>query len=198
MAQEPGIDYMGYAWETGGFPDSIAGDDFIMTGVANAADDIFMVDFGAVELTFHMYGLVSNGSVDIGGGNTMVTYSGGFLDIYEDSSKNAAYGENPTNLTSPSTFMDGDLFFSGSFNNFTLFVTSLGGGSYEGTLDGIGGSVIDGACSGCSYTWGGAFLTSAGATLPTGYDLLMDGVFEIEAAVLTQDSTWDAVKALYK
>lgn len=198
LAQQPAIDYLGYAWETGGFPDSFSGDELIMMGVANSADPIFEVDLGTVELTFHMYGLISTGSVDIGGGNTMVSYSGGFLDIYVDGAINANYGETPPNATAPSTFIDGDLFFHGAFNNFVLFVTAAGSGSYEGTLNGLGGLMIDGACYDCVYTWGGAFLTDVGALMPTGYDLQMDGVFEIEAAVLNEKSSWDNVKSLYR
>ncbi len=198
MAQQPAIDYLGYAWETGGFPGSVAGDLLVLTGVAITADPIFEVDLGTVELTFHVHGLVSNGDQDIGGGNTMINYSAGFLDIYVDAANNADYGVNPPSAVSPGTFTDGELFFHGSFDNFTMFMTSAGSGSYEGVLTGLGGTMIDGACSGCAYTWGGSFLTSVGALIPEGYDLQMDGVFEIEAAVESEDSTWDAVKSLYR
>jgi len=198
LAQLPCIDYLGYAWESPGTPTKAAGDNLTMTGVADYADAVFGVDLGAVELTFYMYDLVSTGESDIGGGNTMISYAGGVLEIYEDVAKNADYGINPPNATAPPTFVDGDLFFRGSFNDFTLFMTAAGGGSYEGTLNGLAGSLIDGPCSGCAYTWGGAFTTEAGALVPEGYLYQMDGVFEIEAAVASEDKSWDGVKSLYR
>ena len=112
------IDYIGYAWETGGFPPSDVGDVMTFTGVADAADPIFGVDigeFGTEELTFYMYDLISTGAVDIGGGTLMISYSGGFLDIFRDPARNADWRIAPPNGTSPSSFIDGSLFFRGSF-----------------------------------------------------------------------------------
>ena len=45
---------------------------------------------------------------------------------------------------------------------------------------------------------GERFTIEAGALVPEGYDFQMDGVFEIEAAVATEESNWDAVKSLYR
>ena len=58
--------------------------------------------------------------------------------------------------------------------------------------------MIDESCVGCAYTWGGGFTTDANAQMPEGYDLQIDGVFEIEAAVSTEDATWGSLKALYR
>ena len=44
------IDYYGYAWETGGFPPSNPGDDLVFTCVGDAADAIFGVDLGTVNV----------------------------------------------------------------------------------------------------------------------------------------------------
>ncbi len=195
------IDYYGYAWETGGFPPSDAGDVLIFTGVGNYADPVFGVDIGpggTEELTFYMYDLVSTGEVDIGGGTLMINYTGGLLEIYRDSAMNADWGINPPNPTSPSTFIDGTLFFLGSFTSMTMFLNPVSGGSYEGFLNGLGGTMIDEVCTGCVYTWGGSFVpASTGAQVPDGYDLQVDGVFEIEEAVSTEDTSWGSVKALF-
>ena len=197
FGQASAIDYFGYAWETGGFPPSDPGDMMIFTGVGDGADPIFGVDFGIEELTFYMYDLASTGAIDIGGGALQINYTGGFLEIYRDGAMNADWGIVPPNPTSPSTFVDGTLFFKGSFNSMTIFLNPDGNGAYEGTLDGIGGTMIDEVCTGCVYTWGGNFTPPSGAQIPDGYDIQIDGVFEIEEAVSTEDRSWGSVKALF-
>jgi hypothetical protein len=197
FGQASAIDYYGYAWETGGFPPSNPGDVLIFTGVGDAADPVFGVDLGTEELTFFMYDLVSTGEIPIGGGTNMVNFIGGYLEIYRDVAMNADWGVAPPNPTSPSTFIDGTLFFQGSFNSMTVFLNSDGSGAYEGTLDGIGGTMIDDVCTGCVYTWGGNFSGPSGAQIPDGYDLQVDGVFEIEEAVSTEETSWGSVKALF-
>jgi len=197
FGQASAIDYYGYAWETGGFPPSDVGDVLVFTGVGDYADPVFGVDLATEELTFYMYDLVSAGSMDIGGGTLMITYTGGYLEIYRDAAKNADWGISPPNPTSPSTFVDGTLYFKGSFNSMTAFLNPGGDGSYEGSLDGIGGTMIDDVCTGCVYTWGGNFTPPSGAQIPEGYDIQIDGVFEIEEAVSTEDASWGSVKALF-
>lgn len=197
FGQSSTIDYYGYAWETGGFPPSNAGDVLVFTGVADFADPIFGVDLANEELTFYMYDLGSAGEVDIGGGVVMINYVGGFLEIYRDAAMNADWGIAPPNPTSPSTFMDGTLYFQGSFNSLTVFLNPGGDGAYEGSLDGIGGEMIDSVCTECVFTWGGNFVGATGAQIPDGYDLQVDGVFQIEQAVPTVGTTWGSVKALF-
>jgi len=198
FGQTPAIDYLGFGWEAGGFPPSDAGDVLYITCVSVSADAIFGIDLDAEELTVYIYGLVSTGGVDAGG-TTVIGYTGGFLEIYNDPAKNADWGINPPNLTAPGTFMDGNLFFKGSFNNFMMFLGPTGAGTFESTLNGIGGSMIDDSCIGCAYTWGGGFTTAGtNAQIPEGYDLQIDGLFEIEAAVPTEESSWGSLKALYR
>ena len=197
FGQASAIDYFGYAWETGGFPPSDPGDMMTFTGVGDFADPIFGIDFGVEEVTFYMYDLVSTGAIDVGGGTLMINYTGGFLEIYRDAAMNADWGIVPPNPTSPSTFIDGTLFFKGSFNSMTVFLNPAGDGAYEGTLDGIGGTMIDDVCTGCVYTWGGSFTPPSGAQIPDGYDIQIDGVFEIEEAVSTENASWGSVKALF-
>ena len=197
FGQASAIDYFGYAWESGGFPPSNPGDTITFTGVGDAADPVFGVDFDTEELTFYMYDLVSTGEVALGGGTVMINYTGGYLEIYRDGALNADWGIAPPNPTSPSTFVDGTLFFKGSFNSMTVFLNVGGDGAYEGTLDGIGGTMIDEVCTGCVYTWGGNFTPPSGAQIPDGYDIQIDGVFEIEEAVSTEDRSWGSVKALF-
>jgi hypothetical protein len=197
FGQASAIDYYGFAWETGGIPTSDPGDILIFTGVGDGVDPIFGVDLEVEELTFYMYDLVSTGEIPVAGGTVMINYVGGYLEIYRDAAKNADWGISPPNPTSPSTFVDGILYFKGSFNSMTVFLSPGGEGAYEGTLDGIGGTMIDDVCTGCVYTWGGNFLPDTGAQIPDGYDLQVDGVFEIEEAVSTENASWGSVKALF-
>ena len=194
-AQIGAIDYIGYGWETNSLA-KVAGDELHFVGVADYLDPIFEVDLGVDELTFHVFGLVSAGDVDLGG-FTMVNYIGGYMEIYQDSSKNADWGINPPNLTVPSTFSDGTLFFSGVFTDMVMFIGPEGNGTYEGNLNGIAGTMIDSSCTGCVYTWGGAFWGASGAQLIEGYSLQVDGMLEVDAAVATDVTTWGSVKAIY-
>lgn len=198
LGQAPAIDYVGYGWEDGGFPDSNPGDELFVASVAVTADAIFGVDLGTEELTIYLYDLISTGQIPVGGGTNLISYTGGFMEIYRDAAQNADWGINPPNATAPGTFTDGALFFQGAFVDFTLFLGASGGGSFEGNLNGIGGELIDDVCTGCAYTVGGAFTTDVGAQIPEGYDLQIDGVFEIEATVSTEETTWGNMKALYR
>jgi hypothetical protein len=196
-AQTSTIDYLGFSWEVGGFPASNPGDELQFTGVATSIDPLFGVDLGTVEVTFHAYGLISTGEFVDGFGNTVIGYTGGTLDIYSDAAENADWGINPPNASSPATFDDGLLLFRGAFSDFTLILTPSGAGAYEGNLDGVAGDILSGGCTGCAFTWGGAFTADIGAQIPDGYDIQMDGVFELDNAVSTERTGWGALKARF-
>jgi len=196
-AQIANIDYVGFGWEDGGLPPSDPGDELIFTGVANYADPVYGVDLSAIEVTFYVYDLVSTGQVDVGGGTLQIGYTGGTLEIWGDPAKNADWGVFPPNATAPSTFADGTLLFRGTFLNFTLFLTAGGSGAYEGSLDGVAGDFISGICADCAYTWGGAFTEDVGAQIPDGYDVQIDGQFELDQAVATHETGWGRLKSLY-
>ena len=82
------IDYIGFGWEDGGFPTSEVGDELQFTGLVDAIDPAFGVDLEVDQLTFHVYGLLSSGEVDMGFW-TNVSYTDGYLEIYQDSVFNA-------------------------------------------------------------------------------------------------------------
>ncbi len=197
FGQNPAIDYLGYGWETGGILPSEPGDVLVFTCTGVAADPVYGVDLGTDELTFYIYDQVSLGEVDIGGNNLMINYSGGYLEIWRDGAQNADWGTYPPNATSPGTFSDGVLFFKGEFTYLTIFVNPVGNGVYEGALNGLEGEILNDVCSDCAYTWGGSFLKGTGALIPDGYDLQIDGLFELDGAVSNEQSTWSDVKSLY-
>ncbi len=192
------VDYLGFGWEQAPGPLKAAGDELIITSTADNIDPAFGVDLGTEEVTLHIYGLISDGPVD-GGGYTIINYTGGTMDIYEDTAMNADWGINPPNATSPSTFTEGSLFFSGAFTSFTMYFDSSGAyGSFDGNLNGIAGSIINSMCTNCVYTWGGAFTTLAGAQIPEGYWIQVDGTFEIDSAVPVEATNWGSIKALFQ
>jgi len=202
FAQAQGVqiaDYIGYAWETGGFPPSNSGDVLHFVGVTTASDPLLGVDLAQEEATCHVYGLVSQGQLtdNPAPGWTTVIYTGGTLEMYRDAQMNADYGINPPNGTAPSTFVDGTLLLRGNFTSFYVRIDPSGAGTFGGNADGVAGELIT-TCTGCIYTWGGSFTQASGAQIPTGYDMQMDGVLEIDPAVPTQsESAWGALKASY-
>ncbi len=194
------MDYSGFGWETGGIPHSVAGDVLSISAVAVALDPLFGVDLGVSEVTIYITGLVSGGETfDPVSGFTFIGYTGGTIEVYDDPSKDHDWGVLPPN-TQLSTFTNGALLLQGNFTDFTLVLNSAGAGSYQGNIDGVGGTVAQ-LCNGganCAYTFGGAFTKGAGAQLPNGYDLQIDGTLEVDAAVPTENLSFGAIKALYE
>jgi len=191
-------DYIGYAWETGGFPPSDPGDVLQFVGVADWMDPIAGVDLATEEVTYYVYGLTSLGAStdDPAVGYTTYYYSGGTLEMYRDSAKNAAYGINPANASAPSTFTDGTLLLKGAFTSFAITFDPFGGASYGGAADGLAGEFIT-SCSGCIYSWGGTYTVDVGAQIPEGYDMQLDGILQIDSAVPTTDASWGTIKSQY-
>ena len=79
----------------------------------------------------------------------------------------------------------------------SVYVNLVGNGAFEGALDGLDGEILSEVCYDCAYTWGGTILKGTGAQIPDGYDLQVDGVFELDGAVADEQSTWGDVKSLY-
>ena len=187
---------MGWGWETGGFPTSEPGDELHFLGVTSYLDPEFEIDLGVDELTLHVHGLISMGEIDLGF-MKRINYPGGYLELYQDSAKNADWGTYPPNATGPGTFADGELYFAGEFTEFHINYRTDGSGSFSGYLNGLSGTMIEGGCSECVYTWGGAFGRESSSQVLDGYDLQMDGVLEIDGAVASEPVSWDSVKALF-
>lgn len=194
------MDYTGFAYETGGLPQSLAGDELVIAGVANPAnmDPIFNVLPSSQEVTVYIYGLLVASAVTQTDGSVDVDYSGGMIEVYEDANLNHVWSAFPPQ-PDLATFTDGALLFSGSFTRFNLNLNAFGFGIYDGEIDGIGGTaaaLCDGAPD-CAYTFGGAFGRDIGAQIPDGWDLQIDGTLEIDAAVPTETASFGAVKALF-
>ncbi len=198
LAQTAIVDYVGYGWESGGVPPSNVGDALQIAAVADVIDPMFGVNLASEEATIFIYGLTSAGEfTDVNTGWTIISYNGGTLELYSDPARNRDWGTFPPNGSVPSTFTDGTLLFRGAFTSFTLIFTGPGAGTYEGNLDGVGGSAVQ-LCSGCAYTFGGAFTRGTGAQVLEGYDLQIDGTLEVNRAVPRETTGWGALKALYR
>lgn len=193
-AQVAIIDYIGFAWEDGGIPASNPGDVLAFTAIATQIDPIFGVNLLTEEVTVYVSNLVSTGEFDVGGGINLVGYSGGSIEVWADASMDHDWGINPPNAQQ-GTFTNGSLLLGGNFTSFSLVLDSTGAGSFEGYIDGVGGTVAN-ACTDCAFTFGGAFGPDI-AQMPDGYHLQIDGVLEVDESVNTQRTSFGAVKALY-
>lgn len=196
------IDYQGYSYESGGFPPSNPGDLLMILGIVDNLDPRFGVNLLLTEVTVVASGLVSAGQVDMGGGYLSVAYNGGSLNLYDDPSMDHDYGINPPNGTAPSSFSNGTLFLSGTFENFFLFFdTTTGTGAYEGYLTFTSGSGLAALnqINAPGYTFGGVLTSAAaGGNVPTGYDLQVDGVIQVGPFVAVQPMSWGAVKEMFR
>lgn len=198
VARAAEVDYVGYAWESGGLASSLPGDELSVAAVVTQMDRIFEVDLNAVEATLHIAELTSLGSsVNPSTAITSISYAGGTIAIYAGPARNHDWGVNPANATVPGTFVDGELIFEGVFTDFSIKLTGSGLGVFEGDIDAIGGSALAGPCSDCAYTFAGTFATPTGALIPAGYDLQVDGVLEVESTVAIETMSWGNVKHLF-
>jgi len=158
------------------------------------------------DYTFYIYGLISNGTTTIGPPATqfyVTTYTGGTIEIYEGTPRDAVFDPNPPNPNVPSTFVNGTLLLSGTVsnfftqtNNFTPFMT----GNSEGNIAWTGGSLIGhvgGAANPCPalFTGGMTWLPSVNIA---GYLFRHDGKIDHECPTPTQSSTWGRMKSLYR
>jgi hypothetical protein len=192
-------DYLGYAWETGGFLPSEVGDVFQFVAVTTDADPLLGVDLGVEEVTFYVYGLTSLGETVEVDGSITVQYSGGTMEMWRDVAMDADFGTFVPSATVPSTFNNGqELLLNGSFSSFALnYSPTTEGGVYAGVIDAVGGTLVT-DCTGCVFTWGGTFNSVPEAPPGTmGYDMQMDGVLEVDPAVPTREQAWGALKAQY-
>lgn len=195
-AQTALVDYVGFAFEDGGFPPSNPGDVLTVLTVAAAVDPVFGVPAGN-EVTIVLSDLVSAGEFTDGFGTTIVAYTGGTLSMYADASNDSDWGTNPPNGTAPASFENGDLVFQGAFTDFTLFLGSTGAGAFEGNLDGTGGSALANVCIDCAYSFAGVFTDATGAQIPDGYDVQVDGTLEVDSAVNNDESSFGGLKSRF-
>jgi len=171
------LDYVGYAFETGGFPPSAPGDELRIPVTVDRAAEELGIQFASEELTGWISGLVSNGPQPGDDGVTVITYSAGRIEFFRDPSRDHDYGVDPPNATVPSTFTNGELCLGGEISDFVVFFdASTNSGAYQGNVVFDTGSCLETlhAIRAEGFTFGG-ILTPAAATVPTGYSMQVDG-----------------------
>jgi hypothetical protein len=186
----------GEAWETGGFPPSVVGDELQAVGTVT---DISAPLFWQPDLhsyTFYIRDLISVGDA-VFGTTHVVSYSGGQLTFYRDSlPSDADYGVNPPNSTSPSTFTNGDaIYLDGLFTDFVeVYDTASGSGSFSGTLNFTGGIVYPHLTDPNGWSFG----SNISGFSPQGYDLQLNGNVYANGPIAVDPQSWGAIKNLYR
>lgn len=166
------------------------------------------------EYTFYFTNLISSGTSIVPVGTVTVyetQYDQGIFFIYEGSPENAPLAAtpmpaNPPNATVPGTFVDGTNILSGQLNNFTTTVV-LGGsggpsGSFRGDYRFTGGTQFPLVVGQTDGLFGGVWcapVIADGSTcfVQPGYSAHVDGKFDVSATP-AQNSTWGAIKAMYR
>lgn len=171
-----------------------------------------------MEYTYWMTNLVSQGTVITPGSfaNTYRTIyvssgAGPNIQLYT-SPVNASFGTNPPNATVPSTFNDGSLVLSGSFQQLTVtFIRRnsdqmvLSGNADTGTpsvANGVfnGGSALPLVSTNgqpCPFRVTGGWLAKAGS-FPAGFSAHFDGKIDIDCPTPALESTWGRIKGQYR
>lgn len=157
----------------------------------------FSVDFVANEYTFYFQSTIT--SIVPGPMTTEIHYADAGFFIYEDLSKNGAYGTNPPNGTSPSTFQDGALVLSGTFSNIVRlnYFMDFPEPTIVAECTFTGGSKLGELAQGDNWTFHGGLSANVMTGIPAGYlhnwatNIVFSGPLPIE------DSSWGKIKALY-
>ncbi len=195
------IHFSGYGYEAGGFDWSYPSDELhLISHVTSVTSpDPIPFDTGVNEYTLVVTGLISNGEITDPNlpVRTTITYNLGFFEIFEDPAQNSDWNEYPSIATPPSTFMDGSVWLSGPFTDFTMeLFRDYGTASFEGHITLTGGSAISYFTEN-AYTFGGTMIPPHNPGFPPGYDLSVDGEVWVEAPIATETSTISGIKALY-
>lgn len=192
------IHFSGYGYEAGGFDMSDPGDELhLMSNITSITGPDGLPYFpGTYQYTLVVTGLISNGEIDLGGGLSQVTFNLGDFAIYEDDLTPSDWNEYPSIPDPPDSFMDGSVWLSGPFIDFTMdLFRDFGQGAFEGHIELTGGSAIAWFTED-AYTFGGTLIPPHNPGIPDGYDLSVDGEVNV-SSVATENSTMSQIKALY-
>ncbi len=201
-------DYYGFSWENGAH--WTAGTEWKMDGILDDIIPPLTADFGANEYTYYMSGNSQSGpAVQVGSGIDprngayviyQIVYTGGRLDVYEDPSKDHDWGINPTNGTSPATFINGTLYLGATMSNTVFYITKYTStgyelGSFEADLTFDSGSHLFqiGSVGSSGYTFAGLTKNNRSA-IPTGYLERIDGQQFVTPVLPT---TWGGIKSQF-
>lgn len=210
-ATGPAIDWdPAYFWEPGAtFSNSIPGNQMQIVGIISSFGPplaFLNANDPTKDYTFYVSGLVSNGTTVIGlpGSQFYVTtYTGGTIQVYEGTPRDAVFDPNPPNANVPSTFTNGTLILSGTVSGFytqTNDFTAFDTGNAEGSITWTGGTLFSSVShSGqpCPSLFTGG-LTWFPSLLIPGYLFRHDGKIDVDCPSESRSSTWGRMKSLYR
>lgn len=156
----------------------------------------FTVDFGSYEYTFYFETMIV--AVMPGPFSTDIFYADSEIFIYEDPARNADYGTNPPNGTSPSSFRDGTLALHGTFSSIMRSDDPFG--FFEPVVTSnctfTGGTKFPELAQGPNWSAHGGLILNDPST-PPGYQHAWILKIFFTGPMPVQDTTWGGIKALY-
>lgn len=208
------LDVIGFLYESDndpgvqGFPPSNAGDILAGVGFVDGFSMPMQYASSEYEYTWLVYGLVSQGSIDLGNGQIRMYYTGGNVDIYVDNFMDPGYtypmyGVDPPDPMVIGDFTDGLLYLHGTFTSFVLTYDTVNHfGNYQGLITFELGPDVEDAGDGLAnpdgVTFAGVIGSDLDPTVPDGYDLEADGHIYYDPTVPNEDTTWSGIKNLYR
>jgi hypothetical protein len=205
-AQTLFFDYVGYDYEAPNLDPlqfGEVGSGYVSLGLVPGLFAPLVPNTVANEYTYYIAGLTALGQFNIGP-FVVISYSPGILSVYEDSKSSgtaADFGVNPPNATAPPSFVDGNLFVTGTLTNFQYILNTVDGtGSYEADFEVTGGSEVSNGNIPANQRKGWTFAgTSANElNMPEGYAHQVDGQVFLNEPVPTRATTWGGLKAKYR
>jgi hypothetical protein len=205
-AQTLFFDYVGYDYEAPNLDAAQFGEvgsGYVSLGFVPGLFAPLVPNTVANEYTYYISGLTSLGQMAIGP-FLVISYSAGTLSVYEDAKSGGTpgdFGINPPNGTAPPSFVDGNLFVTGTLTNFQyIFNTIDGSGSFEADFEVTGGSEVTNGDIPVNQREGWTFAgTSANElNMPEGYAHQVDGQVFLNEPVPTRPTTWGGLKAKYR
>ena len=136
------------------------------------------------------------------GQHVAINYTGGTLEIYEDSKSGGTDGvwaPDPPNAQSPGTFTDGSLYLHATLTNFQFVIdTNTLSGSYEGDITFDGGAHLGDLPANDRSGWTFAGVTSRAANIPHNWYHQVAAESFVQSITVTRRSSWGGIKNLYR
>ncbi len=195
-----GFDYVVSPAPHGATPFLEVGDEYRAVGFVTSFSTMFTGVTGPGEHTFALSGAMVTGSSFVGGVLEVTFAPDARFRIYEDPANNGAYGVNPPNGTTPSTFIDGTLFLGADVDNLVLvYDYNTAQGNFEGlaTLDEGAALWVISPSRRAGWVLGGQAGQPNGS-IPAGYVNQINGEVQIPSAVPAGHKTWGQIKTLYR
>ncbi|MBZ0270154.1 hypothetical protein K8I85_18530 [bacterium] len=202
-AAESRIQLNGHFWAEGGFPPTFPGGQLNAVGTVNAVVAPLFWSPDTYSYTWYMTDLIA-ANISTWGQSHTIDYSGGQITIYVDVlPSNHDYGTYPTNATVPSTFTDSlangrGVYLTGRILWAQLwYTTSTQTGNFQAELQFTDGNAFPQLQDAQGWSIGST-LSGVPGVSPLGYSGQINGTVLVDGPTSLRDSSWGAVKALYR